>query len=97
MTPELWKYLYGKLLEITTFYPKLYIKEANTDPLTKDHVHLLIGIKYIFVGLFRPSQLVVKARKCYLLSIMTKKTEDLPLMWQGKHKEARGTAGSTNV
>ena len=41
ITPELWKYLYGKLLEITTFYPKLYIKEANHD---KDHIHLLISI-----------------------------------------------------
>ena len=44
ITPELWSYLYGKLIEITTFYPKLYIKEANTDPVTKDHIHLLISI-----------------------------------------------------
>lgn len=37
----LWKYLYGKLLEITTHYPKLYFKEANHD---KNHVHLLVSI-----------------------------------------------------
>jgi putative transposase len=37
----LWKYLYGKLLELTTHYPKLYFKEANHD---KDHVHLLVSI-----------------------------------------------------
>ena len=41
ITPELWKYLYGKLIEITTYYPKLYIKEANHD---KDHIHLLLSI-----------------------------------------------------
>ena len=38
---ELWKYLYGKLIEITKHYPKLYIKEANHDT---DHIHLLISI-----------------------------------------------------
>ena len=37
----LWKYLYGKLLEITEHYPKLYFKEANHD---RDHVHLLVSI-----------------------------------------------------
>lgn len=41
ITTDLWKYLYGKLIEITTFYPKLYIKEANHDG---DHIHLLISI-----------------------------------------------------
>jgi putative transposase len=41
ITPELWEYLYGKLLEITTHYPKLYFKEANHD---KDHIHLLVSI-----------------------------------------------------
>lgn len=41
ITPELWSYLYGKLVEITTHYPTIYIKEANHD---KDHVHLLISI-----------------------------------------------------
>jgi len=41
ITPDLWKYLYGKLVEITTFYPKLFIKEANHD---SDHIHLLISI-----------------------------------------------------
>ena len=41
ITDELWKYLYGKLVEITEHYPKLYIKEANHD---KDHIHLLISI-----------------------------------------------------
>ena len=41
ITPELWKYLYGKLLEITTYYPKLYFKEANHD---QDHIHLLVSI-----------------------------------------------------
>ena len=41
ITPELWKHLYGKLVEITTYYPKLYIKEANHDT---DHIHLLISI-----------------------------------------------------
>ena len=33
ITPELWKYLYGKLLEITTFYPKLYITLNYETPL----------------------------------------------------------------
>jgi len=41
ITPELWKYLYGKLLEITEHYPKLYFKKANHD---EDHIHLLISI-----------------------------------------------------
>lgn len=41
ITDELWKYLYGKLVEITTYYPKLYFKEANHD---KDHIHLLVSI-----------------------------------------------------
>jgi putative transposase len=41
ITDELWKYLYGKLLEITTHYPTLYIHEANHD---KDHIHILISI-----------------------------------------------------
>lgn len=41
ITPELWKYLYGKLLEVTTYYPTLYFKEANHD---KDHIHLLVSI-----------------------------------------------------
>ena len=41
ITPELWKYLYGKLLEVTTHYPMLYFKEANHDT---DHIHLLISI-----------------------------------------------------
>jgi putative transposase len=41
ITPQLWKYLYGKLIEITTHYPKIYFKEANHD---KDHVHLLVSI-----------------------------------------------------
>ena len=41
ITTELWKYLYGKLLEITTHYPRLYFKEANHD---KDHIHLLVSI-----------------------------------------------------
>ena len=41
ITTELWNYLYGKLLEITTYYPKIYIKEANHD---RDHIHLLISI-----------------------------------------------------
>jgi putative transposase len=41
ITPELWKYLYGKLLEITEHYPTLYLKEANHD---QDHIHLLISI-----------------------------------------------------
>jgi putative transposase len=38
---QLWKYLYGKLMEITKHYPSLYFKEANHD---KDHIHLLISI-----------------------------------------------------
>lgn len=41
ITPELWKYLYGKLVEITTHYPRLFLKEANHD---KDHIHLLLSI-----------------------------------------------------
>ena len=41
ITPELWKYLYGKLLEITKYYPKLYLKEANHDG---NHIHLLVSI-----------------------------------------------------
>ena len=41
ITDELWKYLYGKLLEITQCYPKIYFKEANHD---RDHVHLLVSI-----------------------------------------------------
>jgi putative transposase len=41
ITPELWKYLYGKLIEITKRYPRLYFKEANHD---KDHIHLLVSI-----------------------------------------------------
>ena len=41
ITEDIWNYVYGKLLEITTHYPKLYIKEANHD---EDHVHILISI-----------------------------------------------------
>ena len=41
ITPELWKYLYGKLTEITAHYPTLYFKEANHDI---DHIHLLVSI-----------------------------------------------------
>ncbi len=41
ITPELWKYLYGKLLEITAHYPRIYVKEANHD---KDHIHLLLSV-----------------------------------------------------
>lgn len=41
ITPELWKHLYGKIIELTKHYPTIYIKEANHD---KDHVHLLISI-----------------------------------------------------
>ena len=41
ITPEIWKYLYGKLIEITDHYKTLYIKEANHD---RDHIHLLISI-----------------------------------------------------
>ncbi len=38
---EIWKYLYGKLTEITQYYPKIYFKEANHD---KDHIHILVSI-----------------------------------------------------
>lgn len=41
ITTELWEYLYGKLIEVTEHYPKIYLKEANHD---KDHIHLLISI-----------------------------------------------------
>jgi putative transposase len=41
ITEELWKYLYGKLLEITTFYPRIFFKEANHD---QNHIHLLVSI-----------------------------------------------------
>jgi Transposase and inactivated derivatives len=41
ITDQLWKYLYGKLLEVTTHQPTIYLKEANHD---KDHIHLLISI-----------------------------------------------------
>ena len=41
ITTEIWNYLYGKLIEVTEHYPKLYIKEANHD---KDHIHILISI-----------------------------------------------------
>ena len=41
ITTDLWKYLYGKLLEITEHYPTIYFKEANHD---KDHIHLLVSI-----------------------------------------------------
>ncbi|MHB1316330.1 MAG: IS200/IS605 family transposase [Minisyncoccota bacterium] len=41
ITTELWDYLYRKLLEIITYYPKIFIKEANHDT---DHIHLLISI-----------------------------------------------------
>ena len=41
ITTELWNYLYGKLVEVTTHYPTLYLKEANHD---RDHIHLLISI-----------------------------------------------------
>jgi putative transposase len=34
-------YVYGKLLEVTKHYPRLYIHEANHD---KDHIHLSISI-----------------------------------------------------
>jgi putative transposase len=37
----LWNYLYGKLIEVTKHYPRLYIHEANHD---KDHIHLSISI-----------------------------------------------------
>lgn len=41
ITDQIWKYLYGKLLEVTKHYPTIYIKEANHD---KDHIHILISI-----------------------------------------------------
>ncbi len=41
ITTDIWNHIYRKLLEITTYYPKLYIKEANHD---KDHIHILISI-----------------------------------------------------
>ena len=41
ITDQLWKYLYGKLIEITKYYPSIYFKEANHD---KDHIHLLVSI-----------------------------------------------------
>jgi putative transposase len=41
ITPELWNYLHGKLIEVTDHYRTLYIKEANHD---RDHIHLLISI-----------------------------------------------------
>ena len=41
ISDEIWKYIHGKLIEITKHYPKLYIKEANHD---KDHIHILISI-----------------------------------------------------
>ena len=41
ITDEIWDYIYGKLIEVTNHYPKLYIKEANHD---KDHIHILISI-----------------------------------------------------
>ena len=41
ITNTLWKYLYGKLIEITKHHPTIYIKEANHDT---DHIHLLISI-----------------------------------------------------
>ena len=41
ITEEIWKYLYGKLIELTHHHPKLFIKEANHD---KDHIHILISI-----------------------------------------------------
>ena len=41
ITPELWKYLYGKLIEVTKHYPRIFIKEANHDT---DHIHLSISI-----------------------------------------------------
>lgn len=37
----LWKYLYGKLVEITEHYPTICFKEANHD---NDHIHLLVSI-----------------------------------------------------
>ena len=41
ITTEIWKHIYGKLVEVTTHYPKIYIKEANHD---RDHIHILISI-----------------------------------------------------
>jgi putative transposase len=41
ITTEIWGHLYGKLLEVTQHYPRLYFKEANHD---KDHIHLLVSI-----------------------------------------------------
>jgi putative transposase len=41
ITDALWNYLYGKLVEITEHYPRIYFKEANHD---KDHVHILVSI-----------------------------------------------------
>jgi len=41
ITPEIWEHLHKKLRELSTHYPKLYLKEANHDV---DHVHLLISI-----------------------------------------------------
>ncbi len=41
ITDQIWKYLYGKLLEVTKHYPTIYINEANHD---KDHIHILISI-----------------------------------------------------
>ena len=37
----IWKYIYGKLVELTQYHPTIYLKEANHD---KDHIHLLISI-----------------------------------------------------
>ena len=41
ITDDLWKYIYGKLLELTEHHPTLYIHEANHD---KDHMHIMISI-----------------------------------------------------
>jgi putative transposase len=41
ITDDLWGYLYGKLLEITKHYPRIYFHQANHD---KDHIHLLVSI-----------------------------------------------------
>ncbi len=41
ITDQIWKHLYGKLLEVTKHYPTIYIKEANHD---KDHIHILVSI-----------------------------------------------------
>jgi putative transposase len=41
ITDQIWKYLYGKLLEVTKYHPNIYIKEASHD---KDHIHILISI-----------------------------------------------------